>query len=413
MPAFALTAAEIAAAEAAAIAAAEAAAVQAAQVAAAEAAAQAAATAAAEQAAAQAASATATNAATNQSVLNAVGAGGGAPASAAQMGGYGGINSIGAGAGTGGISNLGFQTLAQEVGATGGIETLLSGLNTPSAVTSMAPMAPPPMAPPPMAPMAPPPIAPPPPPMAPPPMAPPPPPIPDVKAGMDASQITNIPPASPPPQAPAPVNPPPQDRMLNYGMETQGMKAPLNQTATYNLTGPATPPAPEPNFLQSAFKDFKDMPLKDKLLTGLMGSTGYEMLTRPKPKEKEKYKSTWNADAYSGYDPTPPTPYKPRYAVGGGISDLGGFSDYARGGRMLKGPGDGMSDEIPATIADKQPARLANEEFVIPADVVSHLGNGSSEAGAKVLYKMMDRVRKARTGTKKQGKQINPEKYLA
>jgi hypothetical protein len=165
--------------------------------------------------------------------------------------------------------------------------------------------------------------------------------------------------------------------------------------------------------LQSAFKDFKDMPLKDKLLTGLMGSTGYEMLTRPKPKEKEKYKSTWNADAYSGYDPTPPTPYKPRYAVGGGISDLGGFSDYARGGRMLKGPGDGMSDEIPATIADKQPARLANEEFVIPADVVSHLGNGSSEAGAKVLYKMMDRVRKARTGTKKQGKQINPEKYLA
>jgi hypothetical protein len=83
------------------------------------------------------------------------------------------------------------------------------------------------------------------------------------------------------------------------------------------------------------------------------------------------------------------------------------------GGRMLKGPGDGMSDDIPATIANKQPAKLANEEFVVPADVVSHLGNGSSEAGAKVLYKMMDRVRQARTGTKKQGKQINPEKYLA
>ena len=80
---------------------------------------------------------------------------------------------------------------------------------------------------------------------------------------------------------------------------------------------------------------------------------------------------------------------------------------------MLKGPGDGMSDGIPAVIAGKQPAKLANEEFVVPADVVSHLGNGSSEAGAKVLYKMMDRVRQARTGTKKQGKQINPEKYLA
>jgi hypothetical protein len=93
----------------------------------------------------------------------------------------------------------------------------------------------------------------------------------------------------------------------------------------------------------------------------------------------------------------------------GGISDLGAYSD---GGRMLKGPGDGMSDDIPATIADKQPARLANEEFVIPADVVSHLGNGSSDAGAKQLYKMMDRVRQARTGNKKQGKQINPNKYV-
>jgi hypothetical protein len=79
---------------------------------------------------------------------------------------------------------------------------------------------------------------------------------------------------------------------------------------------------------------------------------------------------------------------------------------------MLKGPGDGMSDNIPATIAGKQPARLANEEFVVPADVVSHLGNGSSDAGAKQLYKMMDRVRQARTGQKKQGKQIKADKYL-
>ena len=60
----------------------------------------------------------------------------------------------------------------------------------------------------------------------------------------------------------------------------------------------------------------------------------------------------------------------------------------------------------------QQPARLADSEFVIPADVVSHLGNGSSKAGAKQLYAMMDRVRQARTGTKKQGKQINPRKYL-
>jgi hypothetical protein len=79
---------------------------------------------------------------------------------------------------------------------------------------------------------------------------------------------------------------------------------------------------------------------------------------------------------------------------------------------MLKGPGDGMSDNIPATIGDKQPARLADGEFVVPADVVSHLGNGSTDAGAKQLYSMMNKVRKARTGTQKQGKQIKAGKYL-
>lgn len=94
----------------------------------------------------------------------------------------------------------------------------------------------------------------------------------------------------------------------------------------------------------------------------------------------------------------------------GGISSLGSYSD---GGRMLKGPGDGMSDNIPATIAGKQPARLADGEFVVPADVVSHLGNGSTDAGAKQLYAMMNRVRKARTGNPKQGKQIKPAKYMA
>jgi len=97
--------------------------------------------------------------------------------------------------------------------------------------------------------------------------------------------------------------------------------------------------------------------------------------------------------------------------AGGGITSLGG---YAAGGnpRLLRGPGDGMSDNIPATIAGKQPARLADGEFVIPADVVSHLGNGSTEAGAKKLHKMMNDVRKARTGNPKQGKQINPNKFM-
>ena len=93
----------------------------------------------------------------------------------------------------------------------------------------------------------------------------------------------------------------------------------------------------------------------------------------------------------------------------GGVADLGG---YAAGGKLLKGPGDGMSDDIVANIAGKQPARLADGEFVVPADVVSHLGNGSTDAGAKHLYKMMDRIRQARTGNPKQGKRINPDKFL-
>jgi hypothetical protein len=81
-------------------------------------------------------------------------------------------------------------------------------------------------------------------------------------------------------------------------------------------------------------------------------------------------------------------------------------------GGYLDGEGDGMSDSIPATIEGRQPARLADGEFVVPADVVSHIGNGSSKAGAKRLYAMLDKVRTARTGTKKQGKEINPNKYL-
>lgn len=81
-------------------------------------------------------------------------------------------------------------------------------------------------------------------------------------------------------------------------------------------------------------------------------------------------------------------------------------------GRYLRGETDGMEDKIPATIDKDQPARLSHGEFVIPADVVSHLGNGNSDAGAKHLYKMMDKIRQARTGTKKQGKQINAEKFM-
>jgi hypothetical protein len=102
------------------------------------------------------------------------------------------------------------------------------------------------------------------------------------------------------------------------------------------------------------------------------------------------------------------------YAMGGPIAfaDGGIFELEAAKGGYLDGQGDGMSDSIPATIEGKQPARLADGEFVVPADVVSHLGNGSSKAGAKNLYAMMHKVRKARTGHTKQGKEIKPQKYM-
>ena len=96
------------------------------------------------------------------------------------------------------------------------------------------------------------------------------------------------------------------------------------------------------------------------------------------------------------------TPYK---MAAGGIAQL-------KKGRYLDGDTDGMADEIPATIDNEQPAMLSDGEFVIPADVVSHLGNGNSDAGAKELEGMMDRVRKARTGTTKQGPEIDPKKFL-
>jgi len=117
---------------------------------------------------------------------------------------------------------------------------------------------------------------------------------------------------------------------------------------------------------------------------------------------------TYDSNKYKTYTAPAPDTYQTKYA-GGGIASLGSYSD---GGRMLKGPGDGMSDSIPAKIGAKQEARLADGEFVVPADVVSHLGNGSTDAGAKQLYAMMDKVRQARTGRKAQGRQIKPNKYM-
>jgi hypothetical protein len=342
--------------------------------------------------------------------------------SAAQAGGYGGVNSIGAGAG-GGIStlgagagtgaNLGYETLAKEVGGSG-LDQLTrvfqnAQVNTPSMtgqeflnnsfagqpttipVTSSAT-----------------------------------PTVPSVETFVQPPAPPQAAPTlygSAPPSGPQPAlpsmgpNPLPDitaQAARGSSLENQLLRGELDGTQKAygelydNRFNPLAAPEPATG-LEGLLNKGIEYAQKNPLSSISMANTAYGLLNKPKPYEKEKYKATFKPGLYTGYDPVQPTPYRPQYAQGG-LADLGGYSD---GGRMLKGPGDGMSDDIPATIANKQPARLANEEFVIPADVVSHLGNGSSEAGAKVLYKMMDRVRQARTGNKKQGKQINPEKYLA
>jgi hypothetical protein len=130
--------------------------------------------------------------------------------------------------------------------------------------------------------------------------------------------------------------------------------------------------------------------------------------------EEEKYSGSLGRFNYD------PDRYRPYRAASGGLMDTeparrmaaGGLGSYSDGGQMLKGPGDGMSDDIPASIGDEQPARLADGEFVVPADVVSGIGNGSTDAGAEALYDMLDRVRKARTGRTEQAPEINARKMM-
>jgi hypothetical protein len=97
----------------------------------------------------------------------------------------------------------------------------------------------------------------------------------------------------------------------------------------------------------------------------------------------------------------------------GGIGSLDGhLGGYSDGGRLLKGPGDGVSDDIPATIGGKEPARLADGEFVVPARIVSELGNGSTDAGARKLYAMMDRIKADRSKAKDIATDTKTDKHL-
>ena len=197
---------------------------------------------------------------------------------------------------------------------------------------------------------------------------------------------------------------------------TSGLGAPgtsmlgSNPGVQYSINSmPATAPgaaAPQSMFGRAG-QFFSELTPKQQLLAGGAGIAGLGMVSDQLRGGIPKKKPYTGALSQYRFDPSVYRPYS--YATGGGIASLGSYSD---GGRMLKGPGDGMSDSIPASIGSKQPARLADGEFVVPADVVSHLGNGSTDAGAKQLYAMMNKVRKARTGNQKQGRQISAGKYL-
>lgn len=142
---------------------------------------------------------------------------------------------------------------------------------------------------------------------------------------------------------------------------------------------------------------------------------------RLQPGEMEEYERMMSQQpSFGGQGPNAPTSGEEMMAIGQPVTGVsnkvagaaqGGLMNLAKG-RYLRGATDGMADKLSANIEGKQPAKLSHGEFVVPADVVSHLGNGNSEAGAKRLYDMMDKIRQARTGTTKQGKQINPNKYL-
>jgi hypothetical protein len=132
-------------------------------------------------------------------------------------------------------------------------------------------------------------------------------------------------------------------------------------------------------------------------------NTGYPMADISKGAYATPYQTPISRNVISDAGDTGVNPMTGEMAnfARGGLSDLG---DYSDGGRLLRGPGDGVSDSIPAQIGQKQPARLADGEFVVPARIVSELGNGSTEAGARKLYAMMDRVQKSRGQTVGKGK---------
>ena len=236
------------------------------------------------------------------------------------------------------------------------------------------------------------------------------------------------------------------------------IKAPEYKSAPiYNraLTAPLSPPQPDPQKSasgQNIYRPLVGMPLFFNPNPFQFDHTEAAKQYGPTPEQIAKGRAGYEAGLASLYKPLTITPFTYASTVtgatgndtvaggnstvtgstgtdtvaggaaGGSVEDImvgysgGGYNQggdvYMAAGRYLSGGGDGMSDSIPATINNNQPARLADGEFVVPADVVADLGNGSSNAGAKKLYAMMKKIRQARHGTSKQPPEVKAEKAM-
>jgi len=192
----------------------------------------------------------------------------------------------------------------------------------------------------------------------------------------------------------------------------------LKQTMSGPAQMPTPPTAPQPTTTNLASSGYAYDPIKQQYAQ-IQGSAPADSDTdseNPFINIKNRPVVGYTATGEKIYGEKPSnSPFGDRFGVryaSGGVSHLG---DYSDGGRLLRGPGDGVSDSIPAMIGKRQPARLADGEFVVPARIVSELGNGSTEAGARKLYAMMDRIQKARgktVGKGKVAKNSRSEKYL-
>ena len=205
---------------------------------------------------------------------------------------------------------------------------------------------------------------------------------------------------------------------MSSALGTPEWTAAVNQTANARLLRQGATGTEDPSGagLASALQEIRDRAAQDSggaepNITGgtyISGNYTPPAESRPVTTYYESDGTSSTDGASGGYLQGGQYQRPTQHYAAGGLGSLGSYSD---GGRLLRGPGDGVSDGIPAVIGKDQPAKLADGEFVLPARVVSELGNGSTEAGAKKLYAMMDRIEKAQRNAKR-GKDSKADKYL-